>query len=130
MKDRLCALALAAMEDPSVAGVLVDAILEADWWDERLDEDEAPLLAMGAPRPPLPPMCREEFIGAVRFAPMTIRSRCRSIAAVLLFGDWPTQRWELAAGCRKFVRMTGGTLTWTDGNGVRQSVPLSALNYP
>lgn len=95
--ETLCALALAAIVDADARVVLLDAIEESGWWDDRLS-------AWGARRP-------LHYLDD---------DAVHAIAAVLLFGDWPTS-WQLAAECQAETdeelrsRLLGYWTPWASG---------------
>lgn len=93
-KDQLCALALAAIDDAETRQVLADAIEETGWWDERAEGTDWIKSGGGSTR-----------IWSTADGGWVMVRRgdrglffSRAIAAVLLFGGWPTS-WPLADRC-------------------------------
>jgi hypothetical protein len=91
-RDELCRLALAAIDDADARPVLSDALEETGWWDERVE---------GAVEPKFN---RRVWTTATLSWVMVERGDrpnlylASAVAAVLLFGDWPTS-WPLASAC-------------------------------
>lgn len=109
-KDQLCALALAAIDDETARVVLDDAMLESAWWDERF------WTAAGWPWAASIWPGQEAFMSNAAW--LTGMGQ-RAVAAVLLFGDWPTS-WPLASGCVRVetdaelrARLLGYWSPWT-----------------
>lgn len=103
VEERVLALAIQASEDEDAVPVLADYIIETGWWDARLSEPKNEqghyyrLRMRGEPN--IPPQDREEFLGAVAAGACSLRSRCKPIVAVLMFGRWPRDAWELTDTC-------------------------------
>lgn len=124
--EQLCALALAAIDDADARIVLADAIEESGWWHPVLTEPRDPTtgLRMGMRMVgQIPWQDREEFIGAIQMSALGLGTRCRAIAAVLLFGSWPTS-WPLAEMCRpmreRAERLIRGTSPMFDAPSYRR----------
>lgn len=103
VEAQLLPLALQAIEDEDAVPVLADYIIETGWWDDRLSEPRNEQghyyrLKMRG-EPDIPPQDREEFLGAVAQGACSLRSRCKPIVAVLMFGRWPLTPWELTDTC-------------------------------
>lgn len=75
-KEQLCALALQAIEDADARVVLDDFLQESTWWGDNFHHIMK--------------------VDGYRWREHGATASC--VAAVLLFGDWPT-RWELAERC-------------------------------
>ena len=97
-REQLCALALAAIDDDDARVVLADAIEESGWCDDR-----AVMFVHGVTwRSVDPPFDSTWFAETLKPGPGLVgeSTLTRAIAAVLLFGLWPTS-WTLAERCRR-----------------------------
>lgn len=98
--EQLCALALAAIDDADARVVLADGMLEIETPERQRIMTRMVPMWMGWDLSP---------------------SWASAIAAVLLFGDWPT-RWPLAQRC-EVIEFTEVQLRGHDGNIVRFITP-------
>ena len=75
---------------------MADALEETGWWDERCDELTS---AAG-----VSPRKYSSFPNV--YLPVDVKS----IAAVLLFGEWSTEMWPVVKKCKRRVQYVDGWL--------------------